>query len=54
MKRSKLYVIFFVAITLFFAAVNIFATKLSLDNIKASTNSSVEGIISTWLKSTPI
>ena len=53
MKRSKLYVIFFVAITLFFAAVNIFATKLSLDNIKASTNSSVEGIISTLVEKYP-
>ena len=45
MKRSKLYVILFVAMTIAFAVIGMLVTKLSIDNIKNSTNRSIEGII---------
>lgn len=50
MKHSKLYVILFVAITIVFAVIGLLVTKISIDNIKNSTNRCVEGIIGTLVE----
>ena len=53
MKRSKLYVISFAVITIIFAAVSIFVTKLNLDSIKNTVNRSNEQMINVLLEKYP-
>lgn len=53
MNRSKFYVILFTVITIIFTVIGIFVTQFGLNNIRNSTNRSVEGIINVLVEKYP-